>query len=1362
MAFQATFGYNNLEAVSDLNLATKVLVKKGVVTGFDVSPVPGTVNVTVGTGYLVSDDGMIVRSTDVETLACEAGQKNNVVFRAVYNAPQDPTLQLEVLTDASLASDPQRNYLVRLAVVDLTSATQTTASNISYTSTDRVSIQGRDTFLGPYDNSTQLFSAYPSTAPVKQCDGDFALVKSDAQAKPAFYVWIAGTWITLGNYEDLLLQYEQHVSGVVGYGTSVHVTLAEKAAIGGTMGAPGPSNRFVTETDYTRLTTLAQKAAIDNAISGPLPLSATNPLVANGIPVSIPEVVGVTLAAAASDTITITYGDTGANPFFGVAVYVGKLGLDAAHNNKSTARFWFDLQDSSMAGYVDEDGPLYILDIMDSSGSGSFNPAADDSVSNPGYWKPSTAGASLVLKLNRPLARGKTVYVRFYASGTISGLAPQNAYRPPATARSNALESYREINTASIMNLLTGTTEASGSFIASIGSAAVPGFQFRMPSGNLNGSGLFYLGDIVESNYAFYNSIGVAAANDTIVVFAKAVGGDNGHISANQAPLVFEQIADGTTMRYRMHLHSAAPAGLASIEIGTSVPAGYTNVLRMGQLSSVFYGAQFDTDVIMSTGKAFHADIGTSLAPAVSFGDDHTSGLFAVPSFSAGSLSYYNAVGIATRGRSAFVFASSTATADGLVQDAHAPLLFQQYLNSGKVGYSISVARSASGAAAPDAIRFGASPYSAAFVEWGRFSPTGLDVTGAANVSGNANVGGSISLGAGTSGLSSDANQFIIGYGARNLFAYSRSYDKIALGAAAVEISGKLTLASGTEAAPTLSFVADTGTGLFYAGNVDTTDGVSTRKAVGVSIEGSTVVLIGRNEVNPGTLGQIQSPLLIEQSVGADGASELRLAAMDRSADGSSLVLGVANYVSDFTPYLSMSGSQIHASVRIYANLGLTAMNVTTTDYVQAATSVRVTQASTTASAPAFRLGTNSGLYGNPSGGVIGLSIGGTSVLETSTSGGTHLVLPLATSVTGKITANGGADINGALTTDAVSVGGLASFASAASFSSTLGVTGLASLTTLDVSGRTTMHNDLTLAGTAYLIANSDVHINGALQCGDITIANAAVLRSYGSTHFYVDALGTNVFIVDPTASFNGGLSTTNLNVSGVATITNSGSLVCNGSAVFNGSVTFGSGGASNLTLNSLTASIVTATSELHVMSGLLDIYSQQGAAEVSLHFPNPGSEFLVRDYQNTGCFHIDGEGGIAARNERILGSEHAAFNAATAVYGFSTYDVVGNNKLIIVDSHVVAYMPMASGLNAYKTYYVYLGSNSSVTGQPTSMPIGFNIIGYQSETTDAGSVVSILPVRLKSIWNTDSGGNDPLPVLIVLYSDGAHWVRIR
>lgn len=1364
MAFQATFGYNNIEAVSDLNLATKVLVKKGIVTGFDVSPVAGTVNVTVGTGYLVSDDGMIVRSTDVETLVCVGGQKNNIVFRAVYNSPQAPTLQLEVLTDAGLVSDPQRSFLVLLAAVDLTSATQTTAADIDYSMSDRVSIQGRDTFLGPYDTPTQLFSAYPSIAPVKQRDGDFALVKSDAQAKPTFYVWLAGSWITLGNYEDLLLQYNVHVSGVIGSGTSVHVTLAEKAAIGGTMGAPGPSNRFVTENDTTRLTTLEQKAAIDYAITGPEPLSAANPLVANGIPVALPRVIGISVGATPTDTIKIAYGDTGtAQAYFGVPVYVGKLGLDPTHENKSTARIWFDLQDSFTAGYVDEDGALYIKDILEGSGSGSWSPSTDGSVSSKGYWKPNAPEAAIIIKLSRELAAGKTVYVRFYASGTLSGLAPQDAYHPPATARSNAMESYREINTAIIVNLLSDTIEASKTVIADGGSVSAPGFQFRMPDGTLNGTGIYALGDVVTPGYAFHNSVAVASATDTIAVFAKSTSGNNSNIGPVQAPLVFEQHATATAIQYRMHIYSSIPSGDPVIEIGTSSPAGYVSALRVGQILPTFYGVQFDTSLSMGADTVVHADSGTADTPAITLGADHTSGVFSVASFTAGSLSYFNAVGLSTRGRAAFVFASSTAGADGLVQGAGAPLLFQQYVDAGKVGYTFAITRAGLSAAEPDGFAFGAASYAAPFALWAKISAEGLAVTGGitgqmlavvddVTTGGILTVGGSeIVFANNICTLHGSMSGVSLGFGSSTPIDYISSGRRLMLNALSTVLGGKVLVASGSEAAPSYSFTSDTRTGLFYAGtlsNVDAPDAVSTRKSVGVSIEGATVLLIGRNEVNPGTLAPAQAPLLIEQSI--DGANvELRLAAVDRSGDNSILVLGTADYVTDFTPYVTVGNGRIALAKPVYLDdalhaQSLLATSVASTTYVRAATYVQASLAVSVASSPALRIGTASGVYGDSASGIVGISVGGVSVFESGELGGFHVTLPLDTKITGRLNVSDDAVFAGMVTTGVLNVTGSATLTSA-SLSGNLSVAGSATL-----SGNTSIGGTLAVAGSTTFGAAANVVFNSQARFNSTVLMVQAVdlqstLSVAGNVTLYsnVSASG-NVTLGSVTIQQTGSLI-----VNSGMVIASSGAFNCAATSNFTGAVTADSITVSDLTVDQMSLVTLTASGSVHADSALSvgssSFFTVTGAGDVDIALTATKS-LRVHDNLNSDIFKVTADGVASARVLSFLGMEDITQNGAAAV---------GRNTVIRIPQNNGSYLPpIAINLGRIFIYvFAGLGTLISAAGEPD-----IHFSNNAAYVTSGGGGMELQQHVVRRIFSDG-------PCLLIMYAfddgNGGAWYAI-
>lgn len=768
MAYTATFKYNNLDATSDLNLHTRVLVNKGVVSGFTVSPVAGTANVTVAPGYIVSADGMIVRSSAVETATCTAGIKNNIVFRAVYNAPADPTLQLQVLSESNYNSDPQKENLVRIAVVDLTSATQASSSNIDYSVTDYVNTQGRSSFLGVYDNSAALSSAYPSAAPVKQRKGDYALVLSDAQSKPAFYIWVAGVWITFGNYEELLLAYNLHASGVTGNGLASHLTPAEKAALVGTSGTPSASNRFVTESDTIRLTTVDQKAALDNAISGTNPISATNPLVGDGVPVSVPMTIGVTLSSP-SNVVAVTYGDTGGGaPYFGAQVYTGKLGLDANHNNRSTARNWFKIMDSFLSGYVDSDGPLYITDVLDNTGASSFNPSADASVSPSGYWAPASSGTSLRIKFNRTLAAGRTIYITFYAAGTLSKLAPQNAYRPPATAVPSSSDAYKEVDTLVARTIQTTSMIDVASVYVSPGSAAAPALRFRDSGGLLTNTGLYYVGDMIDAGHALYSGVGVSCYNDTVAVFTKAVAGDNANVSALQSPLTFEQVATGSLVSYRIYpyAHSTSPQ-VATLVLGTGAAAtGFKAALTAGQIDSTFYGTEFNADARLASGKQLRLDTGSAAAPSVVFSGDLATGLYSIGSYGSGNLSFYRGVGLSMNGKTTFVFAADTAGVDGIGAGIDAPLLFEQYRSGSTVGYRIGIVQATTGGTAPDRLVFGSATSTADWTDWGYVNGNGFttskNVYGATGVFfGPSSNAGSATATASTASLNFNGTAFL-------------------------------------------------------------------------------------------------------------------------------------------------------------------------------------------------------------------------------------------------------------------------------------------------------------------------------------------------------------------------------------------------------------------------------------------------------------------------------------------------------------------------------------------------------------------------------------------------------------------------
>ena len=1140
MAYSATFKYNNLDATTDLNLPTRILSAPGVVSGFGISPVAGTANITVAPGYLVSRDGMIVQSTASTTLAMQAGILNYVVFRAVYNSPADPTLSIDVLSQSNYASDAQRQYLVLLGTVNLTAVTQVSNNVIDYSLADQVDVQARDNFLGVFDNAAALQLAYPSTVPTAQRNGDYALVLVDTQSKPALYIWIAGSgnWLSFGNYEDLLLNFNVHVAGVATAGVTAHLTAAEKSAITGTYGTPGALNRFVTETDVNLLISATEKAAIDNAITGPNPLSFTNPLVADGIPVAVQNALGVTTTID-SDYLQITYGDLGTGvPFFGVAVFTGKLGLD--DNGISTARNWFKIQDEFLAGYADSDGPIYVTDVLTGDGAGSFNPGADTNVSNIGYWKGPTGapGTAIRLKFNRVLPSGKTIYVAYYAQGSISKLAPQNKYKLPSTALSTSRDSYREINTARITTIL-----------ADAGSPASPSYTFVDSSNNTTHSGLYYVGDVTDSHYSFHSAVGVAVNGSSVLVVATSTStetlGD-----PSDVPFIIEQVypdptdtSSSSTLTYRLHAYRhASGEGTVRIAMGVS---SYS-----GGFSPSFYitgnGTQFEKKVTFSTGVQLVAAAGTAAAPGLAIGGAST-GWYGVGSYVGPKPSFYNSVGLTLNGRTAFVFGTNDSAETGLSAGLESPLLFEEVNNSAEntIDYRIAIVQASSGDTQPGSIYFGRATYNIDFSEYGHFDKNGnLYVTGSVYADSVYSGGSGSTLGY----LSVTSSGLSIMYDGTARYSFVESTNATTITSATTTITGTLKIVSGTETAPGLTFSGDTtGTGLYYAGWVTGDSDTLSKHAVGVSVQGETVLLVGRSEEYSGGLNTIQAPLVIDQHVIDTSNVELRISGTSRTGTlNTTLAIGTSTYSSAFIPAITIDTNSVEIALNTTFDRNVTAASVTASGAghfgsVISGDVVRAVGAA--ANNVAFDVGTSngSGLYGTDAS--LGLSRAGTAYLVltgglggslvtvavnfavTGTTAHTGHVNGVDATWTGTSAFTGTVDLNtisfgsGATATGNLVMGGTLSLVSV-SFSSGATATGNLSWTgNLSITGTTTMAGNASVTGQFGVTGLTTLGNDLRLSAGLISFGNAAGTEVYWTlSHDNITNPGVETFyLVDAT-----------------------------------------------------------------------------------------------------------------------------------------------------------------------------------------------------------------------------------------------------
>ena len=1007
MALTATFAYNNLDATSDLNLHFKALFAKGFVSGGTISVVPSTSNVTVGPFYAASADGMIVRNDTEVVVACVAGQLNYVVLRAVYNAPAAPTLSLECLSQANYASDPQSANLLAVGTVNLVGVSQASTSAISYSVRDTVDVTGHNPFLGSYASVSARDAAWPSAAPVKQKPNDFLLVTADAGAKPAFHMWSGTAWVVFGNYEAVSTAFATHTAGLgTTGGTNVHVSQNEKAALAGSHGTPGPLNVFVTTSDTNLLLTPDEKAAINGTITGPNPLSATNPLVADGLPVAVTKIFGVQITAT-TDHITVQRASTGNGiPAFDDPAYVGFGGLDTAHGGVSSAAYWFKLMDSSWNGYTDDKGPLYIINVQDQTGSGTYNPSTDTTNvdSSTGYWDPETPATGIRLVFNRQVDAGKTVFVGFNAMGSISRLAPGGAtHRPPSTGFHAGIEAYQRVDTQ-VVNTQTVNSAVITMLAVSSGTGTAPSISFPVSTtpaiANKMPSGLYaYDADLGNAmhNSPLYDTVGLVSGGDPLFVAGKL---DPSNPTTPANPLTITRVNRGL-----LHLgmsYDSATVSQPMLFVGftdRNGPKGRVDQMRFFANA----GAGNDPDgfimveVPLALSKPLFAFNGTEAKPGIQFGNG--TGFYSKATVTADQLTTYNAVALSMSSRTAFVFSTNTPSQPSLLENMYRPLMFEQNfdVNADTIDYRIAITETTDSAVDVGAIRFGEASYNSDFTEWASVNKSGVAVHGTLAAFSSTTLYADKLLTTPRASFVASASGFSLNWVATNVNALR--YDAPTT---TTTITGNLAVTSvvrvgnGTEAAPTFSFTAAPTTGLFYAGLIST-DGLTTQSGVGVSVGGATVVVFSRHEAAPAGLETIAAPLVVEQHI--DGSDvETRLIAFDREESDPNtalLSIGGANYTDDYTAWMTFTGTGITASKKITASAGIattfvnasgnvaaqaiTAATSLTTPVVNVSTGVRVT-GTTSASTVGLSVasGTQTGIYGQNH--LVGIAVDGTTV----------------------------------------------------------------------------------------------------------------------------------------------------------------------------------------------------------------------------------------------------------------------------------------------------------------------------------------------------------------------------------------------
>lgn len=245
MSLRPLLQFQNPDSTRDIN-DTNLVFNKGVFSGGQV--LAGTIAdglaVSLEAFAAVGADGMFVQETDVTTLSVTDGVRNFIILRSIYKDNEEPVVQVESLDEAAYLGDPEIEFLVVFAVVDVPlNDTFVTQSMIAYQESDLVDTLGRLSLRGTLTNAGSL----PDGALNFNRPGDFYTITSGEGDVPEMYVWSGTDWQNITQAQVLSTLLQEHIDNLSN--NAKHLTNTQFEAVLGTTGTPNSSNRFVTELD---------------------------------------------------------------------------------------------------------------------------------------------------------------------------------------------------------------------------------------------------------------------------------------------------------------------------------------------------------------------------------------------------------------------------------------------------------------------------------------------------------------------------------------------------------------------------------------------------------------------------------------------------------------------------------------------------------------------------------------------------------------------------------------------------------------------------------------------------------------------------------------------------------------------------------------------------------------------------------------------------------------------------------------------------------------------------------------------------------------------------------------------------------
>lgn len=225
MTLSMKLKWKNPDASSDINTRFQSVFGKGFITlpaatnlTGKITPSGVALTVTVDPFICVNNDGAVVINDAVSgALAVADGVLNYVVLRARYRLNNDPILQLQVLSAAAYAADPELPWLHVVGTVDLRLGgphAAPPAASVTYELRDSLDQQGRSSWRDPVSTFGALPNPPFTTTADGNREGDVRLVLDTG----SLYWWDDNLQIW-NVFDEVPLQahrQHEHVNGITG------------------------------------------------------------------------------------------------------------------------------------------------------------------------------------------------------------------------------------------------------------------------------------------------------------------------------------------------------------------------------------------------------------------------------------------------------------------------------------------------------------------------------------------------------------------------------------------------------------------------------------------------------------------------------------------------------------------------------------------------------------------------------------------------------------------------------------------------------------------------------------------------------------------------------------------------------------------------------------------------------------------------------------------------------------------------------------------------------------------------------------------------------------------------------------------